>query len=388
MNNVLLAGNGFDLAHGLPTSYNDFFKVMKEWDEFYKEIKRYVQDKTIDETSMYYRYLHNITDIDINNIERLNGIFQNNSWVQYFRECGAEIDGWIDFEREIYPVMELFEFIFNTTYEMTGNIGEPYGNACIKRDNFTPQLRRKARLWKKYIDARGADTIIIKTSYASMQYGILKKKIIKSLIDEFNEFIEAFEIYLVEFVHKRNDVKMLKQIQEMNINSVVSFNYTLTERLYGIAEKDVHHIHGKIRENPLENNNMVMGVSEQEKQNIDFIYFVKFFQRMQKKSGIRYKMLTKRKIGDGRYSKGSYVLHIYGHSLDETDEDILKYMIGDINSRGNLILKPELVNIYYYDDNDFAQKTINLIKLYGRTIVEKELEDRHFKFIHISNTTI
>lgn len=99
-------------------------------------------------------------------------------------------------------------------------------------------------------------------------------------------------------------------------------------------------------------------------------------------------MLTKRRIGDNRYLEGSYVLHIYGHSLDETDEDILKYMIGDINSRGNLILKPELVNIYYYDDNDFAQKTINLIKLYGRTIVEKELEDRHFKFIHISNTTI
>lgn len=31
MNNVLLVGNGFDLAHGLPTKYGDFLCLIKNW---------------------------------------------------------------------------------------------------------------------------------------------------------------------------------------------------------------------------------------------------------------------------------------------------------------------------------------------------------------------
>ena len=35
MNNLLLVGNGFDLAHGLLTKYENFLYVMKEWNTFY-----------------------------------------------------------------------------------------------------------------------------------------------------------------------------------------------------------------------------------------------------------------------------------------------------------------------------------------------------------------
>lgn len=35
MNNLLLVGNGFDLAHGLLTKYEHFLYLMKNWDDFY-----------------------------------------------------------------------------------------------------------------------------------------------------------------------------------------------------------------------------------------------------------------------------------------------------------------------------------------------------------------
>lgn len=130
-------------------------------------------------------------------------------------------------------------------------------------------------------------------------------------------------------------------------------------------------------------NNVVLGVNERKNQNMDFIYFVKYFQRIQKASGVKYKAFTKQNITyiDGRAQKETYKLYIYGHSLDETDGDILKYVIGDINASGRLALKPKQVIIFYYDSSDYEQKVINLLKLYGRSIVEEYMEKEKFKFI-------
>ena len=164
----------------------------------------------------------------------------------------------------------------------------------------------------------------------------------------------------------------------------------MTEKLYGIKEENVHHIHGMMRENLfVGKNNMVLGVNEQENQDMDFIYFVKYFQRIQKASGVNYKHFVRsytQMNNIGRMVKEEYSLHIYGHSLDETDEDILKYMIGRIGEQGQLILYPKQVVIYYYDESDYEQKVINLIKLYGRPIVEEFMENKKFRFILTDNT--
>ena len=76
-------------------------------------------------------------------------------------------------------------------------------------------------------------------------------------------------------------------------------------------------------------------------------------------------------------------MYIYGHSLDETDEDILKYLIGDFNSNNREKAKPEQVVIFYYDADDYEQKVINLIKLYGRETVETKMEKQYFEFRQI-----
>lgn len=47
MNKVLLVGNGFDLAHGLLTSYGDFLYLMQNWNEFkkvYEEEKKKIEE--------------------------------------------------------------------------------------------------------------------------------------------------------------------------------------------------------------------------------------------------------------------------------------------------------------------------------------------------------
>lgn len=377
MNNILLIGNGFDLAHGLLTSYNQFLEVMKNWNDIYREFTwRYYG------TTFFNKYMCNASEMNENNIKELNEIMSNNSWVKYFKQCEAEIDGWIDFEKEILPVIKLFETIFSIdNYNITGS--STYGQVNIEKKYFNSNQIRIINMWDKYLSS-SSDIVSIKESYRSYNYGILKKKISKLLSDEFNEFIRSFEIYLLEFVHKTENIQLLKQIKDINADYVISFNYTHTEELYGIAKENVHHIHGMIREDVNTGiNNMVLGLNEQENQNMDFIYFVKYFQRIQKASGVKYKEFVNKAHYDslGQRIEEDYTLHIYGHSLDETDEDILKYVIGDKDENGKLDLKPKKVIIYYYDSFDYEQKVINLIKLYGRAIVEEYMENGLFEFI-------
>lgn len=403
MKNILLVGNGFDLAHGLNTRYEDFLCLVKKWSEFYKlyrEVDKTGKNKVTEEEYILFDiwgcdyafelerekiFLRNAKNLNRNSIDELGKIIKNNSWIKYYSNCGAEIDLWVDFEREISTVLHAFNTIFQANYDMLES-GDSHAVACINRNEISGVLARKVNLWEKYFYASNANNVSVKKDYSSPQYGILKKKIISDLREEFDEFVKAFEIYLQEFVCKRDDIKPLKQIQDINPEYVISFNYTSTEKLYGIEPNNVHHLHGRVRdEMKYEKSAIVMGIHEQEENNIDFIYFLKYFQRIQKGIGVKYKKFVQKKCVSSMeelYAQ-EYILHIYGHSLDETDADILKYLIGEIDSEGEYVLNANKVIIYYYSQRDYEQKVINLIKLYNRSFVEKNIELGEIEFVEI-----
>lgn len=391
MNKILLVGNGFDLAHGLITSYSDFLFLMKNWDEFKAKMngaKR--RGIKILEEEPFNRFLFDVDDADEVCLGELENIIKNNSWAKYFQKCEAEIDGWIDFEREIYPVINLFEKIFaqnqysKSTNGVIGSGG--YAEIFFMKALFDENELDIARLWNEYFVVQDVG-VRMRTPYVSRQYGILKKTILKSLRQSFDEFIKGFEIYIHEFVYRKKDIPILRQIEDIGADYVISFNYTLTEKLYGISEENVHHIHGMIRENLTSGkNNMILGVNEQENQDMDFIYFVKYFQRIQKHSGVKYKSFVNNRVRNeiGETVLQEYNLYVYGHSLDETDQDILMYILNN----GKIGGKVNQVVVYYYDDSDYEQKVINLIKLLGRPTVEEYIENKKIIFIPTSEETV
>lgn len=86
------------------------------------------------------------------------------------------------------------------------------------------------------------------------------KQLIVRLEDDLNKLIRILEIYLAEYVNIINDVEECLDIQGINPDCVLSFNYSNTyERLYGNAKKiDYNYIHGKADiNNTIETNNMV-----------------------------------------------------------------------------------------------------------------------------------
>lgn len=158
-------------------------------------------------------------------------------------------------------------------------------------------------------------------------------------------------------------------IEKIHPSRVISFNYSDTYRnLYAYSRKEIEYsfIHGFAKNNisgffgisdisdeqieshvqtSIEKNNMVLGIDEylskdERSKEIDFIAFKKYYQRIYKKTGNEYKKWLKQideNIEAGR--KEENVLYIFGHSLDETDGDILREFITHDNLKTVIFIK-------------------------------------------------
>ena len=79
---VLVIGNGFDLAHGLKTSYKNFLESCTK-----KKLEDYTENK------------HSYRDY-----------CKNNLWMKHFLKRQEELgDNWIDLENEIYDVIKFLK---------------------------------------------------------------------------------------------------------------------------------------------------------------------------------------------------------------------------------------------------------------------------------------
>lgn len=113
--NILLIGNGFDLAHRLPTTYKDFLlfiEVMKQvvnvtttddlncidWKNINLEIYKLIQSD-----------MGNVKNNIYSQADTWKELIENNFWIEYFLCCQSYIkENWIDFENEISKVIQAF----------------------------------------------------------------------------------------------------------------------------------------------------------------------------------------------------------------------------------------------------------------------------------------
>ncbi|MBV7271639.1 bacteriophage abortive infection AbiH family protein [Clostridiaceae bacterium UIB06] len=381
--NILVVGNGFDLAHGLPTKYSDFLEFAKKieitssWQgnkEAYinKHIKMW---ETNNEVREYVIKAFETRKVVLNNntmnsqpyIQELYDNIKDNVWLKYFYNEYTKVKSigihWIDFESEIKRIIKSFDNQCNTKYDMIGK--KRFENDELK--NF---YSVNYSILNEYLDKKRYNDLINK------------------LENDLNCLIRCLEIYLEDCVGQINTVCLSPDIKSISIDNVLSFNYTNTyEKIYDISNNtNYHFIHGKTNIST-KGNNMVLGINEylpNELRNVDtdYIVFKKYYQRIIKGTGNEYRVWLK-------FIKDEYEEHlenckktsnfcnlsipskpydihnvyIFGHSLDMTDKDILK----------DLILSPNVVTtIFYKDKNQQSQQIANLVKV----ITEFELIER------------
>lgn len=185
------------------------------------------------------------------------------------------------------------------------------------------------------------------------------------LLSDLNKLTRALEIYLSFYVNNIKCDNKLNQILELDIDKVLSFNYTNTfERFYGDEKVEYDYIHGKAScESSLESCNLVLGIDEylsssQQDSDNEFIEFKKFFQRIYKMTGCVYidwlDQINRTNVLF--YDKENLNVYIYGHSLDITDKDIISQIINFRNAK---------ITIFYHDRKSLGNLIMNLVKMIG-----------------------
>lgn len=440
--NILMIGNGFDLAHGLPTKYKDFLEFGKKLSAIYSEtnilspesyqkdylngwkmdekIKRYLQDLFIGREECKETEGNTSRFKTGNpNMDEFYELIKDNCWFDYFDQCNMKgRDNWIDFESEISNVIQKIDS------DMKGkSFNGQVDNLLINYLN--DHCLDKRYKMDKCMEENGSNEI----SYREQRDLLLRN---------LNRLIRALEIYLYEITERIDYKRISPDIKSImtydfeyvdkttikKITKVLNFNYTSTyERIYfsclekskeNIDKSDVDYIdyiHGKADiKHTVENSNIVLGIDEylpddRKDKNIEFIAFKKFYQRIYKGTGCKYKewinkiksnyesgkegyensmelMMNALKNDDMeqllKWSKASgvnykgmkkkYDLYIFGHSLDVTDKDILREWILNDNVHTTIYYHKNS-NEEGYDDNgraDLGAKIANLVKIIGQ----------------------
>lgn len=159
--------------------------------------------------------------------------------------------------------------------------------------------------------------------------------------------ILALEIYIVECVRGVPAAKTNVDIEKMNPDHVLTFNYYDTyERIYGEEGNfECDYIHGKTDINKnVKFSNLVLGIDEyldddRKDKELELLSFKKFYQKIYKSTGNRYlNWVDEIKCEYGDYinpnilSGKGYLGHtFFGHSLDVADKDVLKLLICNDN---------------------------------------------------------
>lgn len=385
--NILMIGNGFDLAHGLPTKYTDFLDFCGNAKKIYRlpqgttkqtyvneefnnwkinsEIKEILEkaflsrkaETMINEDGTY----EDIFSTSNQFLDEFNSCVADNAWINYFIDVRKNIGGnWIDFELEISKVVKTLDTV-KANWCLNGTKGGSE-NKIIK------MICKNSKVYS-------AENL--KTNEAINKFAYFLNK-------ELERLIRALEIYIAEFVVSIKGIEKNINIEELKPDCVLSFNYSDTfERLYDADKKlDYDYIHGKSNiNNTIESNNMVLGIDEylpnmRKNKETSFIAFKKYYQRIYKGTGCRYQNWVY-EIKESRKSIESKLkteypvqipftkftnaarhnLYIFGHSLDETDKEVLK----------DLILNDNVATvIYYYCKADLGAKIANLVKAIGQ----------------------
>lgn len=404
--NILLIGNGFDLAHYLPTKYTDFLEFVK----VIKQILKICSGKDVGDIDwgnlniqvkeLMQPNMGNVRNNLFSQDKMWNNLIGNNVWVDYFLQCDNFLkENWIDFESEICRIIKIVD---NDIHRNGGldtvvrNISEDFFENYFL-DNLEERiLERRGELFRKYKNiplgeqSRYVEQFEEANPILPLKEEITYGNLISILEDDLNKLIRALEIYVCEYVEKIDITEKSPDIDKEEIDFILSFNYThIFSRLYSVSsqsEKEIDdpfdYLHGEAKiNNTIETNNMVLGIDEylpkkRKNKETEFITFKKFYQRIYKQTGSEYKRwieIIKNQMQeiDDKIKKQYPVqipynkipnkcrnqLFIFGHSLDITDKDVLKEMILNDNV---------YTTIYYPDKKELGRKIANLVKVIGQ----------------------
>ena len=389
MNKIFIIGNGFDLAHGLPTSYNDFI------DFFWKKIK----DNYLEESIKKIVYIDeaNFGFLNFNPINSFDDIIKN--IVEHSKEYGYFFD---KKKKEYYTDRSSSHpvFKFENDFFKKLNAHKSIHNWVDVENLYYYELKKIVKSPKLNLDRSDED------------FSFDKKKLVKKLNAEFNQIKDLFIAYMKsEVIDKydffdetgsrywreyyyvlmpfsikiddkkiffeftsEDDVNELKNLYHdqnegsfFNQSYFLCFNYTPTIQNYvsiikeSGAELKINYIHNNIMNG---NDSIIFGFGDEMDEdyklieNIDDNEYLENFKSFQYSQNSNYNLLL------AFINSNRYQICVLGHSCGLSDRVLLNTLFEHKNCRS--------IKVYYHE-SDRKDNYTEIIQNISRHFKDKQL---------------
>lgn len=369
MSRVLIIGNGFDIYHGLPTRYNDFLFLAEHWNDFYEAYSTSTATGDKEEqisvrldcgklsAESFGDYAEQRCVFDDEHIQYLNDHITSNAWIKYFLDVRFSGKGWVDFEAEIKDVLEAIDLFFDVLPRVAETKQPVINSSFLNSD-----IKRKVRAFLSLASDKfngGLWGVLSRSDVEAPKLLAHRLYLIDKLKEEMAVLNECLRLYLLDFVEAIKSDVYSEQVKELGDVYLLNFNYTYTyKKIYGNLRQSHHPIHGDCL-----NGGMVLGIPDDSfRDKLEYIYFVKYFQRIQKRAGSFYKEWIRQPDPRTQTLSDTPVeAYIVGHSLADTDKGVL-----DDFFRNRWVSR---ITIFYHNQQAYEDMVINLVSMYGKDFV-------------------
>lgn len=377
MNKLILIGNGFDLAHGLPTSYNDFL------DDFWTNIEsNYKKEEfkkliTIDEMNSNffgYKKIENFDDFYSNLlthcenyghlIKRTNQylisvkgkpnthLFSFKSNLFKIITTKKSIENWVDIENEYYSELKKIATKKYSHLNEEENVITKK-ELVIKLNDEFEQVKNLlvTYLTEKVLAKFDIEQISTKKEFLNMYELFKPKSLISDDLWENQEFSYQEDIEHIDEIYNNERINKRVKCQVY----IVNFNYTGSPHLYYIENHlnnngNINSIHGEVDS---EDFKPVFGfgdeIDEDYKliENLNDNEYLKYFKSFQYFQNKCYDGLLK------FIDKEKFQVSIMGHSCGLSDRVLLNTIFEHENCRS--------IKVFYHQKNENTDNYTDLV---------------------------
>lgn len=389
--NFLILGNGYDRAMKSKTAYSDFIEFygeLQQFSSFFPTSTEPIQTKSTVILQQIWDE-HCLGNTMKLNLEALKNTIsehpfdvtfwkerlEHNAYLEYIKEHQANLGkNWSDLEHRVEDISEAVEDIITSldTYKVVGNALQGYRRGVNLAIHIESEIKP---LFKNRANS-SAFTFIFNTinnreeirQHRKLPSFQLLQEVNQYFIDELEELNFLLQLYFVYLEHVEEGLKkqetVLDELNNIQASYILTFNYTNTARCFiknNIDNNRIHHIHGQIRSKNLRDNNLIFGIEDKSNDiNSTVIAYQKYYQRIVKATGSKYKQFFKEFRGDLN-------IIIFGHSLDPLDKEVFLdiFNLADRYEESRYRGKYRII-VVYYDDSAKRSIVKNLSIILGK----------------------
>lgn len=352
MNRIILIGNGFDLAHGLKTSYNDFIDwIVESKHELIKRNHGEILDQDIEYkngTYTYYKAEHNVFKKNFYNESEL--ISYKNIFLQKLI-YNRYVENWSDIETLFYDELNVLLDDNDTTNKEIEKFNSDFQRIIDLLEEYLSIVIDSKNEFNKYVFNR-IDSLLKKNRIVRNELSIDYLKVITTRDVTRN------------VIHFNLDQKIEKCL-------VLDFNYTQTIKSYLTNDFEYINIHGILNDlyNP-----MIFGFGDELDENYNKIEKSRLTDVLKFIKSINYLKTSNYRDVLNFLELDNFQVFIWGHSCGTTDRTLLNYIFEHNNCVG---IKPYYYKKYNEEIDSYSDNYIEIVSNIARNFTDKnKLRDR------------